>query len=291
MPSAAHETPIALAKLEPGLVAWLLVNLFDVKVPEYHHARSQATDIRVVVPRTYHADGMLVFCDVTDRPVLAVVLEVQRRWDRSKHRTWRLYVAQLEAELDVSVALVVYCPDQHIAARYQDLFEFDGISLILRPLIFTPERVPLVIDTELARAHPALVVLSALCHGGQPEVDALFPALAAALHAVDPNNAILYYDIILAGLPEAPRVRWEAFMTTTVDSTYFSERFREIEARGVARGAAEGEARAVLTVLEARGFTVPDDARERILSCTDLDQLNTWVRRAATAAALSDVLS
>jgi len=84
MPSAEPETPIALAKLDPGLVAWLLANLFDVKVPDYHHARSQATDVRVVVPRTYHADGMLVFCDATDHPVLAAVLEVQRAWDPGK---------------------------------------------------------------------------------------------------------------------------------------------------------------------------------------------------------------
>lgn len=128
MPSAEHETPIALAKLDPSLVAWLLANLFDIKVPDYHHARAQATDVRVVVPRTYHADGMLVFCDAGDRPVLAVVLEVQRGWDRGKRRTWPLYVAQLEAELDVSVALLVYCPVPAVAGRYRDLFGFDGIG-------------------------------------------------------------------------------------------------------------------------------------------------------------------
>src|SRR5262245_58267844 len=107
MPTAEHESPIALAKLDPSLLAWLLTNVFGVKVPRYHHARTQATDVRVMVPRTYHADGMLLFCDQTDQPLLAVVLEVQRRWDDTKHRMWKLYVAQLEAELDVAVALVV----------------------------------------------------------------------------------------------------------------------------------------------------------------------------------------
>src|SRR5688500_12465024 len=114
MPSAEHETPIALAKLDPGLVAWLLANLFDVKVPDYHHARSQATDVRVV----------------------------------------------------------------------------------LRPLIFTQSDVPLVVDLDVARIHPALAVLSALCHAEQPEVDAAFPALAVALQALGPRKAILYYDIV-----------------------------------------------------------------------------------------------
>jgi hypothetical protein len=37
-----------LAKLDPGLMTWLLAHLFDVKVPDYHHARAQPTDVRVV---------------------------------------------------------------------------------------------------------------------------------------------------------------------------------------------------------------------------------------------------
>ncbi len=294
MPSAEHETPIALAKLDPGLAAWLLTNLFDIKVPDYHHARTVATDVRVVVPRTYHADGMLVFSDSDDQPVLAVVLEVQRRWDSGKRWTWRLYVAQLEAELTVNAALIVYCPDAMVARRYRDMCEADGVSLLLRPLIFTPHDVPLIIETEVAQTHPALAVLAALCHASGPNVDAAFPALAAALQALGPSKAILYYDIVLAGLPEAPRTRWEAFMTTTIGSSYRSELLQEIDARGEARGEtrgeARGEARAVLTVLEARGVTVPAEARERVLACTDFDQLDIWLRRAGTATTSDDVL-
>jgi hypothetical protein len=46
---------------------------------------------------------------------------------------------------------------------------------------------------------------------------------------------------------------------------------------------AEGEAKAIIEVLTARGIAVPDDARERILSCTDLTRLGTWIRLAVTA--------
>jgi hypothetical protein len=121
MPSAEHESPVALAKLDPDLIAWVLSSVFEVKVPEYHHARAQATDVRVLVPRTYHADSMVLFCDPIDRPLLAVVLEVQRGRDPAKRRTWKLYVSQLEAELDVDIALVVYCPDAAVAGWYQRL--------------------------------------------------------------------------------------------------------------------------------------------------------------------------
>jgi hypothetical protein len=289
MPSGEHESPIALAKLDPGLVTWLLAHLFDLKVPDYHHARAHPTDVRVLVPHTYHADSMLLFCDVADKPVLAVVLEVQRGWDPIKRWTWKLYVAQLELELKVNAAMVVYCPNPVIARRYRDMFEFEGISLLLRPLLFTPHDVPLVVDVELARANPALAVLSALCHGGDSDIDVIFPALAEALRALGPKKATLYYDIVLVGLPQAPRTRWEAYMTTTVGSIYRSELLREVDARGQAQGEARGEGRAVLTVLDTRGVQVPEAIREHILACTDLAQLDIWLRRAVTATTAEEV--
>lgn len=83
-------------------------------------------------------------------------------------------------------------------------------------------------------------------------------------------------------------------MSTTVRYQYHSELFREIDARsraeGRAEGAAEGEARAVLTVLDARGVPVPEAVREQILACADLAQLDTWLRRAVTAATADDVI-
>lgn len=48
----------------------------------------------------------------------------------------------------------------------------------------------------------------------------------------------------------------------------------------IAEGRAEGEADAVLSVLETRGITVPNDIRDKVASCTDIDQLKRWVRRA-----------
>jgi len=67
------------------------------------------------------------------------------------------------------------------------------------------------------------------------------------------------------------------------------------EAKGKAEGKAEGElhgkAAALLTLLEARGFSVDDALRSRIESCTDGAQLDRWIARAARAQTLADVLS
>lgn len=48
----------------------------------------------------------------------------------------------------------------------------------------------------------------------------------------------------------------------------------------LAEGRAQGEAASILTVLDARGIEVPDQVRETITSCDDLDQLQKWLRQA-----------
>jgi len=77
---------------------------------------------------------------------------------------------------------------------------------------------------------------------------------------------------------------------TTQTYEYQNNFARRYYAQGEARGRAEGEASAMLAILHARGISVPEDIRTRITTCTDLDQLNTWIHRAATAATIHDLL-
>lgn len=71
-------------------------------------------------------------------------------------------------------------------------------------------------------------------------------------------------------------------MATTKFSDPFVDRF-------LAEGEVKGEAQMVLRVLSARGLPVPDEIRERVLSCMDTAQLEAWGDRAATADTLDDV--
>jgi hypothetical protein len=301
MPSAEHETPIALAKANPSVVAWFLTNVFNLQVPDCHRSHSHPTEVQVIVPRTYHADCVTVFSDTNDKPLIAAVFEVQRKRDPAKLRTWKLYVAQLEAELEVDVALLVYCPKPATARWYNGLLDSKVSSIILRPFIFTPDDVPLIFDVEVARSNLPLATFSLIVHGDKAVVDEMFPVLAEALRSIGPQRATAYYDIVLAGLPLPARLRWEAFMTSVADK-YHSEVFREIaernfaegeaegQAKGKAEGKAEGEAQAVLTVLEARGIAVPAEVREQILGCIDLVKLDICLRRALVVHTADEVL-
>lgn len=54
---------------------------------------------------------------------------------------------------------------------------------------------------------------------------------------------------------------------------------------------AKGEAQAVLSVLEARDLPVAEAVRERILRCSDADQLEIWLRRAVTVRKAEDLFA
>jgi post-segregation antitoxin (ccd killing protein) len=58
----------------------------------------------------------------------------------------------------------------------------------------------------------------------------------------------------------------------------------------VAQGRTEEAARALLTVLRARGIAVPDAVRERILAQKDPERLERWLEKAAVASSVNAVL-
>lgn len=135
-------------------------------------------------------------------------------------------------------------------------------------------------------------MLSALAHGGASEHRGVIDVLVEVLSFVEMDRAISYAGLVLASLPEAARGYLEALMKTEIYA-YQGEYARELLARGRHEGRGEGRAEAkaadVLTVLEARGVDVTDEARSRIIRCADLDQLDVWLRRAVTAGSANEV--
>ncbi|WP_256339575.1 hypothetical protein [Streptomyces sp. 1222.5] len=46
-----------------------------------------------------------------------------------------------------------------------------------------------------------------------------------------------------------------------------------------------------LRILERRAIPAPDAVRERVETCTDLDQLDTWARRAVHATDATELFT
>ncbi|MGH3768685.1 MAG: hypothetical protein ACRDS0_16005 [Pseudonocardiaceae bacterium] len=160
----------------------------------------------------------------------------------------------------------------------------------MTPLVVGPDRVPVVTEVGPAGVGPEWVVLSAMAHGADPARSVVLDALLAALSGVDEQRATLYLDVVLAALPLAARSYLETLMTAQAHE-YQSDFARRYFFQGEAQGEAKGRAGAVLGVLDARGVDVPAEARTRITECGDLDQLDSWVRRAATADSIQDLFA
>jgi hypothetical protein len=78
-------------------------------------------------------------------------------------------------------------------------------------------------------------------------------------------------------------------MTTTFKDDFIDRYKAEGKAEGRAEGEAKGKAGMLLRILAARGFDIPGPVREQVLSCTDLDQLETWGEQAVSATSLEDI--
>ncbi|MEU9830389.1 hypothetical protein AB0D67_02500 [Streptosporangium sp. NPDC048047] len=114
-----------------------------------------------------------------------------------------------------------------------------------------------------------------------------------ALDHIELEQAQGYIDEVLAMLPTAARQILEAMMSTGTreyKSRYARHYYGQGKAEGIAEGEVRGEAKMLLLILTARGIEVPQDARELILACTDLERIEAWGRRAGTVASIDELL-
>ncbi|MFL5352944.1 Rpn family recombination-promoting nuclease/putative transposase [Archangium sp.] len=75
-----------------------------------------------------------------------------------------------------------------------------------------------------------------------------------------------------------------------MDAQRAEELMRSYGEELIEQGVAKGRAEDMLRVLAARGVHVGDEARQRILTCTDVATLDRWFDRALNARTLSEVL-
>jgi hypothetical protein len=134
-----------------------------------------------------------------------------------------------------------------------------------------------------AQADLGFAFFSLIVHGRSPRAHEILGMLAEALNSVDIATAIHSVELADAGLVNSKaRKRWKELMAT---QTY------PYQSSLKADWMAEGEAKAILLVLEARGIGPSALGRERITSCTDEKQLAAWITRAATASSEEELFA
>jgi hypothetical protein len=220
-----------------------------------------------------------------------VIVEVQLAVDPRKRFSWPAYVAVSRAIHGCPADLLVVAPDPAVAGWCEEPIETGAPGFVLSPRVLHRRAVPVVTDLGEAALRPELGVLSALAHGETEQGATIAAAVVPAIHGLDDDRTRLYYDFVYNSLNEGARKALEAMMK---GYEYQSDFARKYVAQGRAEGRTEGRteeaARAVLTVLRARGIAVSDAVRERILAQKDPERLEGWLEKAAVASSVAAVL-
>ncbi len=125
----------------------------------------------------------------------------------------------------------------------------------------------------------------------------MLEALALAPGGQDAMARLLRYivlvsdDLQLAQIRDMLKGRAPAAeaLTMTIAEQLRAEGRIEGEAKGRVEGEAAGIAKSVLMIMSARELHVGDAARQRIEACSDVEMLEHWLVRAATAASAEDI--
>jgi hypothetical protein len=280
MASWDHEGIVELFRTDPRLAPELLQGPLGVEVPAFSEARVEKGELPPLHPPELRCD---VFISLRNdgRPVLGVIVEVQREPDEDKLFSWPAYLGIARYRLRCDVCVLVITQSERVASWASRTIH-TGPRSSVQPFVLRPSVVPVIGEIDQARQAPELAVLSAMAHGAGPVETAVRVALAAAAAAreLDRDRFLLYFGLIVAALSKAAR---EAFQMDPQGTQFFDESQQQSFDRGRAEGRAAEKAADVLDVLKARGLAVTDAQRERVLGCKDLDTLSRWLRIAATA--------
>ncbi|MFJ9244473.1 hypothetical protein [Streptomyces sp. NPDC101776] len=249
-----------------------------------------ATEIR---PLERRVDTVLKFEPAMGESFL-LAIESQTKKDPDKAKSWAYYVAHLSARYDMPVLLVAVCRDRPTAKWAAGPFEC-GVgpwtTQVTRPFVLGPGTVPVITDESTVTQQPALSVLSAIVHSDDRRAPAILEAMVRGLLSFDPDTTAYWFEVLEVGLENTPaKEKWRELMSNVIThfpghGTIYEEKYLE----GKAEGKTEDRASLILRVLEKHGIDVPDDIRERITSCTDLDTLTLWFDRSLTASTAEEL--
>lgn len=283
VPTHTHEAIVQLLSDSPGLVHDLLRRSLGVDLPPYADVHRLDANLSEAAPTEYRSDGTMVFADASGANVAAVVVEVQLRPDPDKAWRWPAYLAQARDRLRCETDLFVLTLDEATAQWAKRRVRL-GRANTFDALVLGPSQIPRVETTAAARASPELAVLSSIAHAALTDATTAM-AIAAGLTGsrLEEERVAYYIDLIRDLLPQVVQKALEAMVIPAdyVPHSYISKRIMSSLAKGRAEGGAAALGRAIEALLSSRGLHLSPEQMEIVGNCTDLDQLQRWVVRAA----------
>ena len=280
MPSPAHDTLNALFRNRPAFAVEILRDVFDVDLPTDVLIEVAGNDFNDRPSLDFQADTVITVGPRQD-PIYGVIVEIQQDTKEHKRTAWARYAAALWLQLKCPVVVLALCPSARVAAWAAEPIVTSLPGFVLQPRVFGPERIPVITDPAEAADCIELAAVSVMMHGQHRPVTEAF---MEGLTKVARGNSLQYYAYAYRLAPRETRRIMEEIMSSDTWAAYspFTQGL-------VDKGKVEGEAVAVIRILNARGISVPQDAHDRITQCTDLDRIEEWIDRAVTATTLDDV--
>jgi hypothetical protein len=286
MPGIWHEGALELLHCNPQLAAALLASV-GVTVPAGASGAMAPGELTSPLPAEFRADSVTTF--TAPDASLAAVIEIQSAPDDDKRRVWPAYLALARARHKCPTVLLVICPDQATGRWARQPIATGHPGFDLAPLVVDATTTPPPGPPGTPGPGPELAVLGVLTGAIDLGQDSgrrqVLGILAAA--GLEEDQLETYTHLIRAVASKTARQALETLMTSTFKDDFIDR----IKAEGRAEGRAEGKADTVLRILTARGFNVPGLVRDRVLSCSDLAQLDRWAEFAVTAVSLEEIFA
>ncbi|MFE7727965.1 hypothetical protein ACFYO6_23350 [Streptomyces anthocyanicus] len=296
MVSSSHEALHWVFQKDPALLTRAFQSVLHVPFPEPRDFAVLNADLTEIEPVERRVDTLMRV--ETDEGPYLLVVEAQGKKDEKKRGSWPYYLSYLYEKYRCEPVLVVITQNS-ATARWAAQPIRRGLpgwdSMTVRPLVIGPDNVPLIAGEREAERDVPLAVLSAMTHGRGAKAAAILEPLAFALRTVDGESAAVFGQLVESclGDPGAKEI-WRDLMS---EIRYFfnspvAEKVRE-EGRveGREEGMVEDRAGMTIRILEWRAIPVPDAVREKVLACSDLDQLEDWAQRALTAERAEDLFA
>lgn len=218
MPSLAHHALVDLFREQPTLVPRLLEAVLGVRMPRGAACRVGDSNLDRLRPVERRADLVLELSR-RGRPLLSIVVEVQRRPDARKWLAWLDYM--LARRPRSRVCVLVVATDARVAAWAARPFDLGPGNESLRVWVLGPDQIVPVLDPEVARQAPELAFLSALTHAStQP---ATLAAAVACFPDLPDDLVELYYAVLDQHLPARLRPTLEAHTMNVMAKYNLSE--------------------------------------------------------------------
>lgn len=305
MPGPVHEMMVSLLGEHPEWIDALLRALGRGAIPS-GLVRDDSM-LHLVDPLEMRPD-LLLLGEASRGPWLAV--EVQLDEDPDKLFFWPLLAGVLRKTRGEMGDILVVTARQHVAdwARRGAVdagplgSRLGFVPVVVQlgeaeaKILLMAERPELAFFAAWAmqeRRGPAArkVVEGALARTNAVADEALRRALFRSILFVISDELAEALKVALMNIESIPESLNEKMLREAFEQRFGASIEARGEARGEIRGEARGEAKMLLTVLAARGFTVDDVTRAKVLACTDADRLERWGRSAVTAKGLDEVFA